>query len=240
MPPSLFDSPEEIERKTKTPDIEKSWLRVLRDEFQKPYFLNLKEFLVEEMNSGKKVYPLPAHIFRAFDLCPFKSVTVVILGQDPYHGPRQAHGLCFSVNKEIIIPPSLQNIYKEIHDDLGLPIPSHGNLEHWARQGVLLLNTTLTVRQSAPMSHAGKGWEQFTDRVIQEISDRLEGVVFLLWGRHAQNKGASIDRTKHHVLTAPHPSPFSAHSGFFGCKHFSRTNEILQKLKKDPIDWRVK
>jgi len=240
QPMSLFDTPEERQEKTADPKIEKSWLRVLGDEFQKPYFAELKKFLVDEIKSGKKVYPIPAQIFRAFDLCPFENVKVVILGQDPYHGPRQAHGLCFSVNKDVAIPPSLQNIYKEIHDDLGLSIPTHGNMEHWAEQGVLLLNTTLTVRQSVPMSHAGKGWEEFTDRVIKEISDRLTGVVFLLWGRHAQNKGQSIDRRKHFVLTAAHPSPFSAHSGFFGCRHFSKTNEILGKEGKKTIDWSVK
>ncbi|MCF7830532.1 uracil-DNA glycosylase [Candidatus Gracilibacteria bacterium] len=236
---SLFDSPQEIEKKPATPKIEASWLKVLQDEFQKPYFQELKEFLVQEIKSGKKIFPPPSQIFSAFDFCPFDNVKVVILGQDPYHGTGQAHGLCFSVNKQVPIPPSLQNIYKEIHDDLGLPIPSHGNLESWARQGVLLLNTTLTVQKSNPMSHAGKGWEEFTDRVIQEISDRKEGVVFLLWGRHAQTKGQNIDRNKHSVLTAPHPSPFSVHSGFFGCKHFSQTNEILKKLEKNPINWEI-
>ncbi len=223
--------------KSKEPNIEKSWLKILQDEFQKPYFQELKSFLVQEIKSGKQIFPPPSQIFSAFDFCPFDKIKVVILGQDPYHGTDQAHGLCFSVNKQVPIPPSLQNIYKEIHDDLGLPIPSHGNLESWAKQGVLLLNTTLTVQKSNPMSHAGKGWEEFTDRVIQEISDKKEGIIFLLWGRHAQTKGQNIDRNKHSVLTAPHPSPFSAHSGFFGCKHFSKTNELLRKLGKDPINW---
>ncbi len=225
--------------KSKEPNIEKSWLKNLQDEFQKPYFQELKEFLVKEIKSGKKVFPPPNQIFSAFDFCPFNKVKVVILGQDPYHGTDQAHGLCFSVNKQIAIPPSLKNIYKEIHDDLGFAIPSHGNLESWARQGILLLNNTLTVQKSNPMSHAGKGWEEFTDKVIQEISDKKEGVVFLLWGKHAQTKGQNIDRTKHSVLTAPHPSPFSAHSGFFGCQHFSKTNEILKKLGEKTIDWKI-
>jgi uracil-DNA glycosylase len=221
------------------PKIEESWKKVLSVEFQQPYFQELKGFLLAEKKAGKITFPPAAQIFHAFELCPFNDVKVVILGQDPYHGAGQAHGLCFSVNKDVRVPPSLQNMYKELHDDLKLPIPSHGNLEHWAEQGVLLLNTTLTVEAKSPTSHAGKGWETFTDQVIRKISEERNGVVFLLWGNFAKSKKDLIDTTKHTVLTAPHPSPFSAHSGFFGCKHFSKTNEILKKNGQDPIDWGI-
>lgn len=221
------------------PKIEASWKAVLEDEFQKPYFAELKQFLVNEIGAGKKIYPLPLQIFHAFEKCPFYQVKVVILGQDPYHGENQAHGLCFSVNKGVRLPPSLQNIYKELQHDLGINISTHGNLEQWAEQGVLLLNAVLSVRAGSPTSHANKGWEQFTDRVIKEISDRRAGVIFLLWGKYAQKKGEIIDRKKHFVLEAPHPSPYSAHSGFFGCKHFSKTNEILTSQGKEPIDWQI-
>lgn len=221
------------------PQIEQSWLEVLGDEFQKPYFSDLKQFLLDEINAKKVICPPPKQIFSAFDACPFQKVKVVIIGQDPYHGPNQAHGPCFSVNKNIPIPPSLKNISKEIHTDLGCNIPSHGNLEKWSKQGVFLLNAVLSVRAGAAASHTKKGWEQFTDRVIKEISDQKEGVVFLLWGRYAQQKGLVIDKTKHFVLEATHPSPLSAHNGFFGCKHFSTTNEILRSQGKKSIDWRI-
>ncbi|MCF7918025.1 uracil-DNA glycosylase [Candidatus Gracilibacteria bacterium] len=238
---SLFDTPSS---KTPTPSlvdpkIEESWRNALRSEFQKPYFGALKNFVSKEVKSGKKIYPAPKEIFRAFDLCPLDQVKVVILGQDPYHGSHQAHGLCFSVNREVPIPPSLQNIYKEIHDDLGLPIPSHGNLEAWARQGVLLLNAVLTVRAGQPTSHSGKGWEYFTDAVMKKISDEREGIVFLLWGNFAKSKRSLIDERKHFILTAAHPSPLSAYSGFMGCKHFSQTNDILKKQGKEPINWSI-
>lgn len=222
------------------PKIEASWKKVLEDEFQKPYFGELKQFLVSEIEAGKKIYPPPSLIFHAFEACPFDALKVVILGQDPYHGASQAHGLSFSVNKGVRVPPSLQNIYKEIEADLGLPIPSHGFLEKWVHQGVLLLNAVLSVRAGAPASHAKKGWELFTDRVIKEISDRKDGIVFLLWGKYAQQKGEIIDRSKHHVLVAAHPSPYSANNGFFGCRHFSKTNEILIAQQKQPVDWAIR
>lgn len=216
--------------------IEKSWQEVLKDEFEKEYFQTLVKFVKEEYKK-KKTYPPPASIFKAFDMCPFDKVEVVILGQDPYHGAGQANGLCFSVNQGVANPPSLENIFKEIHDDLGKPIPESGNLERWAKQGVLLLNATLTVIAGQAGSHQHKGWEQFTDAVIQTLSDKKENLVFLLWGRYAQEKGRVIDTMKHCVLTAAHPSPFSVFSGFFGCKHFSKTNDYLASVGKKPIDW---
>lgn len=216
--------------------ITESWKKMLACEFTKNYFRELADFVRAEYKT-KKIYPPPQRIFNAFELCPFDRVRVVILGQDPYHGPGQAHGLCFSVSGGIATPPSLQNIYKEIHTDLGLPIPKTGNLEHWARQGVLLLNATLTVVANTPLSHHKKGWEQFTDAVIQKLSDERENLVFLLWGRSAQEKGAVIDRAKHIVLTAPHPSPYSANYGFFGCGHFGRTNEYLESIGENKIEW---
>ncbi|MBI2121061.1 MAG: uracil-DNA glycosylase [Parcubacteria group bacterium] len=216
--------------------IEATWKKALADEFEKPYFSELTKFVRDEYKSAK-VYPPPKFIFRAFELCPFDKVRVVILGQDPYHGAGQAHGLCFSVPESVPVPPSLQNIYKEISADLGLPIPQNGNLEGWAEQGVLLLNATLTVRAGSPGSHQHKGWEEFTDAVIRALSEQKKHLVFLLWGRYAQNKGAHIDSKKHLVLTAAHPSPFSAYNGFFGCKHFSKTNEYLKAHGEKPIEW---
>lgn len=219
-----------------TVKIHQSWLNILNEEFEKEYFGNLVKFVKQEY-SGKTIYPEGKNIFRAFELCPFESVKVVILGQDPYHGAKQANGLCFSVNEGISLPPSLQNIYKEISSDLNIQMPHKGNLDNWARQGVLLLNATLTVRANQAGSHQNQGWEQFTDAVIKAISDQKEHIVFLLWGKYAQDKGKVIDRTKHHILTAAHPSPFSAHSGFFGCSHFSKTNEYLKSISEKPIDW---
>ncbi len=218
--------------------IDPSWKTALGDEFEKPYFSSLTESVrAAYLNGETPVYPPPKKIFNAFELCPFNSVKVVILGQDPYHGPRQAHGLCFSVEDTVPIPPSLQNIYKELRNDIGNPIPTTGNLEHWARQGVLLLNATLTVLDGQPSSHQGLGWEEFTDAVIKKVSDDKEHVVFLLWGKFAQNKGAHIDTSRHLVLAAAHPSPLSAHNGFFGCKHFSKTNEYLLAHGETPIVW---
>jgi len=216
--------------------LEASWKEQLKEEFDKPYFKSLAEFVRAEYAS-KTVYPPPACIFQALDLVPFDQVRVVILGQDPYHGSGQAHGLCFSVPEGVPMPPSLQNIFKEIHQDLGLPIPKSGNLKHWADQGVLLLNATLTVAAGAAGSHQKKGWEEFTDAIIRKLSDGREGLVFLLWGAYAQKKGAHIDRAKHLVLEAPHPSPLSAHNGFFGCRHFSKTNEYLLSRGQKPIEW---
>ena len=220
-----------------SPRIEASWLEALKDEFQKAYFLQLKGFLQEEKKQGHIIYPPGKQIFNAFDSTPFDKVKVVIIGQDPYHGPGQAHGLCFSVQMGVTPPPSLKNIYKELHADIGMAIPSHGNLEKWSGQGVLLLNALLTVRASSPGSHRGKGWETFTDAAIRKLNEEREGLVFLLWGRYAQQKGAIIDTGRHHVLKAAHPSPFSANNGFFGCKHFSQTNDILKKQGKEVIDW---
>lgn len=218
------------------PHLEDSWKQLLRNEFNEDYFLALKQFLVEE-KKRYKIFPPGSQIFSAFNHTPFDQVKVVILGQDPYHGPGQAHGLCFSVPDGIPKPPSLQNIFKEIHDDIGIPIPESGNLEKWARQGVLLLNATLTVRANQAGSHQGKGWERFTDAVIRTISENREGIVFLLWGNYAQAKEAIIDTSKHYTLTAPHPSPLSASRGFFGCRHFSKTNIILTNSGRQAIDW---
>jgi len=217
-------------------EIEESWKEALSAEFDKPYFLKLVEFVKAEKKQ-QVIYPPGPKIFSAFAHTPLSKVKVVILGQDPYHGAGQAHGLCFSVPDGIPFPPSLKNIFKELKDDLGIDKPGSGNLEGWADQGVLLLNTTLTVRRAAPASHAGKGWETFTDEVIRTISLRKEGVVFILWGNHARKKQALINTGKHVVLTAAHPSPLSAYAGFFGCKHFSKTNEILKKIGLEPINW---
>lgn len=217
--------------------MEKSWKTVLNDEFTLPYFETLRAHVREAYLGSTPVYPPPKLVFNAFELCPFDQVRVVILGQDPYHGAGQAHGLCFSVQDGVRTPPSLQNIYKEIKDDLGVEIPQSGNLERWARQGVLLLNATLTVEESRPASHQGIGWERFTVAVIKKLSDEKEHLVFLLWGKYAQDKGVIIDTSKHLVLKSPHPSPFSAHSGFFGCKHFSKTNMYLKKHAQAPIRW---
>lgn len=218
------------------PKIEPSWKNVLIDEFNKPYFVALKEFLVEEKKKYV-VYPAGANIFNAFACTPFNKVKVVIIGQDPYHGPGQAHGLSFSVPEGIQKPPSLVNIFKELQSDIGKPIPESGNLESWARQGVLLLNATLTVRANQAGSHQKHGWEQFTDSVIRTLSNQKSGLVFLLWGRFAQDKAALIDASKHHILKAAHPSPLSAYNGFFGCKHFSKTNEILLSQGETAIEW---
>lgn len=217
-------------------DIETSWQKALPEEFAKPYFKNLTS-TVKKAYLNEVIYPSPKNIFNAFSLCPFSKVKVVILGQDPYHGEKQAHGLAFSVPDGIKTPPSLKNIYKEIKNDLGKEIPESGNLERWAEQGVLLLNATLTVRAGEAGSHQGLGWENFTDTVIKTVSDQKEHVVFLLWGRYAQAKANLIDETKHLILTAPHPSPLSAHNGWFGCKHFSQTNAYLEKHDQKPIEW---
>jgi len=216
--------------------IHKSWKQVLQEEFDKPYFEELANFVRDEYKS-KKVFPPPKDIFKAFDLCPFDKVKVVILGQDPYHGDGQAHGLCFSVNKDVPMPPSLVNIYKEITSDVGGAMPSHGNLEHWAGQGVFLLNAILSVIAHQPASHQNKGWETFTDEVIRLISEKKEHVVFILWGAYAQSKEWMIDQNKHLVLKAPHPSPLAAHRGFFGCKHFSKANGFLKEKSLDEIKW---
>lgn len=213
-----------------------SWKNYLNEEFQKPYFEDLIRFVKEETTSNS-IFPQGKHIFNAFEKCPFQNVEVVILGQDPYHGPGQANGLAFSVNDGVKPPPSLVNIFKEIKNDLGKEIPKSGNLERWAEQGVLLLNATLTVRANTPGSHQKKGWEEFTDAAIKKISEEHSNLVFMLWGAYAQKKGIIIDGNKHLVLKAPHPSPFSAHSGFFGCKHFSKANEYLLKHGKKPIEW---
>ncbi len=220
------------------PKIDDSWKQILSEEFNKEYFLNLKSFLVEEKKQYT-IYPPGDNIFHAFNQTPFNDVKVVILGQDPYHGQGQAHGLCFSVPFGIKPPPSLVNIFKEIKSDLDLPFPNHGNLEYWAMQGVLLINATLTVRASQAGAHQGKGWEIFTDNVIKKLSSERENLIFMLWGRFAQNKAELIDSNKHIILKAPHPSPFSARTGFFGCKHFSKCNELLKETGRTEIDWRV-
>jgi uracil-DNA glycosylase len=216
--------------------ISESWKKVLEEEFTKTYFLDLVSFVKEEY-SKHVVYPPGPKIFSAFENCSLDDLKVVIIGQDPYHGEGQANGLCFSVSDGIGQPPSLKNIFKELHDDLEVPIPKSGNLERWAKQGVLLLNATLTVRANTAGSHQKKGWEEFTDAVISKISESKKGVVFLLWGAYAQKKGAIIDTQKHYVLQAAHPSPFAADKGFFGCKHFSKTNTFLSKQGVTPIDW---
>ena len=218
------------------PIIEEGWKSVLMDQFQSPYFRTLKEFLVEEKKKYT-LYPPGRHIFNAFQRTPFDRVKAVILGQDPYHGKGQAHGLCFSVPQGIPKPPSLVNIFKELHSDLGIPIPEHGNLEKWADQGVLLINATLTVRDSQAGSHQNRGWETFTNRVIEVVSQEKSGVVFLLWGRFAQAKESLIDSGKHLILKSAHPSPLSAYNGFFGCRHFSKTNDYLKKQEETGIDW---
>lgn len=216
--------------------IEESWKEKLADEFEKPYFKELTEFVRQEYKT-QVCYPPGKLIFNAFNLCPFDRVKVVIIGQDPYHGPGQAHGLCFSVNDGIPFPPSLQNIFKEIQADLGKDIPASGNLTRWAEQGVLLLNATLTVRAHQAASHQGHGWEEFTDAVIRKLSQERDHLVFILWGSYAQKKGAVIDRERHLVLTSAHPSPLSAYHGFFGNKHFSLANAYLEQYGKTPINW---
>jgi len=216
--------------------LESSWKKELASEFDKPYFKELTAFVRKEYIS-ENIYPLPKFIFRALDECPFDEVKVVILGQDPYHGLNQANGLCFSVNEGIHTPPSLHNIYKELSSDLGTSAPVSGDLSPWVKQGVLLLNATLTVRAGNAGSHQNKGWEEFTDAVIRALNDKREHLVFMLWGAYAQKKGAFIDRTKHLVLEAPHPSPFSADRGFFGCRHFSQANAYLKEYRVEPIVW---
>ena len=216
--------------------IEPSWKKVLADEFEKPYFSSLAQYLHDEKRAGKTIYPPGRLIFNAFNLTPFDKVKVVILGQDPYHGPGQAEGLSFSVPHGIATPPSLQNIYKEIENDLGVPVRKDGSLESWAKQGVFLLNAILTVRAAQPTSHSKIGWETFTDAVIKVISDNKTGVVFLLWGNYARSKKDLIDASKHYILEAAHPSPL-ARGAFFGCKHFSKTNEILINNGMEPINW---
>lgn len=216
--------------------IEETWKEVLLPEFSKDYFIKLTDFVRKEYQEAT-IYPPGKLIFNAFNLCPFNKVKVVIIGQDPYHGPGQAHGLCFSVNDGVPAPPSLVNIFKEINNDLGKPIPQSGNLTRWAEQGVLLLNATLTVRAHQAGSHQRKGWEEFTDAVIRKLAEEKEGLVFILWGAYAQKKGAFIDRNKYLVLTSVHPSPLSAHNGFFGNHHFSRANEYLVRNGKTAIDW---
>ncbi len=217
--------------------IDESWKKHLASEFEKPYFKDLTEFVKKEYQN-ESVYPPPKFIFRAFDLTPFEKVKVVILGQDPYHGPKQANGLCFAVDDGARLPPSLQNIFKEIESDLGKPlVHTSGDLTRLAEQGVLLLNATLTVRAHLPGSHQAKGWEQFTDAAIKALSDETEGLVFILWGNYAKQKGAHIDRSKHLVIESPHPSPFSAYNGFFGSKPFSKTNDYLIGRGEEPIDW---
>lgn len=233
-PPADATPPIEV-----NPKIEPSWLSRLGDEFKKPYFAELKRFLLEEKRAGFPVFPPGPLIFNAFNSTPFDDVKVVILGQDPYHGPGQAHGLCFSVQVGVRPPPSLNNIFKELQEDVGFTPPGHGSLERWAKQGVLMLNSCLTVRQYQPGSHHGRGWEQFTTTAIEKLATEREGLVFLLWGRPAQERGQFIDRTRHYILTAPHPSPFSADRGFFGCKHFSKANKYLEAMGKSPIDWQL-
>ena len=218
------------------PQIEVSWANILQEEFEAPYFQELKQFLKEEKNKYT-IYPPGNLIFNAFNNTPFNRVKVVILGQDPYHGPGQAHGLCFSVPDGIAHPPSLQNIFKEIQSDIGIPVSSKSDLTAWARQGVLLINAILTVRANEPASHQNKGWEKFTDAVIRNLSDKRKNLIFLLWGNYAQAKEALIDSNRHYILKPAHPSPLSANRGFFGCRHFSKTNEILAELGLNGIDW---
>lgn len=220
-------------------DLPDSWLQHLQAEFELPYMQKLSAFLRQEKSQGKTIFPAGSDIFAAFNATSFENVKVVILGQDPYHGDHQAHGLSFSVPEGIAIPPSLKNIYKEIASDLALAIPRHGYLMSWAQQGVLLLNSVLTVRRSQAASHQGKGWEQFTDKVIDVLNREHENIVFMLWGSYAQKKGAAIDKHKHCILTAPHPSPLSAHRGFLGCKHFSQANNYLISKQKAAIDWQI-
>ena len=215
----------------------RTWKTVLAEEKEKDYFNKILDFVKKERTAGKKIYPPQKDIFNALKLTPFENVKVVILGQDPYHGPNQAHGLCFSVQPGIATPPSLKNIYKELHEDIGFTIPNHGYLIDWTKQGVLLLNTSLTVEQGKATSHAHIGWQRFTDRVIESLNEHPESIVFLLWGSHAQSKAALIDARKHRILKAPHPSPLSAHRGFLGCRHFSKANEHLKKQARGPVDW---
>ena len=216
--------------------IAEDWKEILREEFSKPYFEELVSFVKQEYASGE-VFPAGRNIFRAFDKCPFDKLKVVIIGQDPYHGDGQANGLCFSVNEGVPFPPSLKNIFKEVSDDIGVPVPRSGELDRWAEQGVLMLNAVLTVRAHNAASHAGHGWERFTDAVVKAIAERKQGVVYMLWGSYAQRKGAIADPKQNLILHAVHPSPLSAYRGFFGCKHFSQANNYLISIGKDPIEW---
>ncbi len=221
-------------------DLETSWLKVLEEEFEKEYMLKLKQFLKQEKAEGRVIYPKSNEIFNAFNKTPFDKVKVVIIGQDPYHGEHQAHGLSFSVQKGIAIPRSLNNIYKELLTDItGFTLPKHGNLEEWAAQGVLLLNATLTVRAGEAASHQKRGWEQFTDVVIKKLSDQRKGIVFILWGNYAQSKAVLIDQSKHHILKSVHPSPLSVERGFYGSKPFSKANMLLEKEGNAPVDWQI-
>lgn len=222
---------------TSTIKLDESWRTPLSQEFQQPYMQGLKQFLESEKAQGKRIFPKGSEYFRALDLTPLDAVKAVILGQDPYHGEGQAHGLCFSVRPGVRTPPSLVNIYKELKTDLGIDPPRHGFLEHWARQGVLLLNSVLTVEMGRAASHQKQGWEQFTDAVVRLVNQKDEPVVFLLWGAHAQRKAAFVDQSKHLVLKAAHPSPLSAHNGFLGCRHFSRANAFLEAKGRGAIDW---
>ena len=219
--------------------LEESWKLALSGEFASSYMQHLREFLVEEKAQGKHIFPLGSEYFRAMDLTPLDEVRVVILGQDPYHGAGQAHGLCFSVRPGVRIPPSLVNIYKEMREDLGIPPARHGFLEHWAKQGVLLLNSVLTVEEGRAAAHQGKGWERFTDAAIRAVNEQPHPVVFMLWGAYAQKKAAFVDTKRHLVLKAAHPSPLSAHNGFFGCRHFSKANAFLEAHGRKPIDWQL-
>jgi uracil-DNA glycosylase len=216
-----------------------TWAEILASEREAPYFKSILEFVEKERKSGKIIFPANGDIFNAIKFTPFDQIKVVVIGQDPYHGPGQAHGLSFSVRPGVAPPPSLVNIFKELREDLGIPIPNSGCLEPWAKQGVLLLNAVLTVESGKPQSHADIGWEKFTDAVVSSINAHLLGIVFLLWGSPAQKKGATISRERHHVLRAPHPSPLSAHRGFMGCKHFSQANALLEQQGKTPIDWQI-
>lgn len=219
--------------------IEPSWKQALKKEFEQPYFQQITHHIKTEKSQGKIIYPPGAYIFNAFNLTPVNKIKVVIIGQDPYHGPGQAHGLCFSVKKGTPPPPSLINIFKELQEDTGMDIPQHGDLSHWAEQGVFLLNASLSVRAGEPMSHSKIGWAKFTDEVIKKISEVQDHVVFMLWGKFAQEKAYLVDTSKHLVLKAAHPSPLSAHAGFFGCKHFSKANTWLMSKGIDPIDWNL-
>jgi len=234
-----MDTAEMVESTKMSTVLESGWQKQLASEFTEPYMLHLKEFLQTSKNSKKIIYPKSQDVFQAFNLTPFEDTKVVILGQDPYHGPNQAIGLCFAVAPGIKVPPSLQNIYKELKADVNIPIVQHGNLIPWAKQGVFLLNSVLTVEAGKPASHQGKGWEQFTNTVIQRLNAQDRPLVFLLWGAYAQKKGALVDANKHLVLQAAHPSPFAAARGFFGCRHFSKTNEFLIRTGQTPIDWHL-
>jgi len=224
---------------TRSIQLDESWKAVLQSEFEQDYMRQLREFLLAEKQAGQTIYPPGPEIFAALDATPFDQTRVVIIGQDPYHGPNQAQGLCFSVRQGVAVPPSLQNIYKEMASDLDVPIPAHGDLRAWARQGVLLLNAVLTVRAGQANSHQGKGWEAFTDRVIASLNEQRQNLVFILWGSYAQKKGSMIDRDRHFVIRSPHPSPLSAHRGFFGSQPFSRCNQYLRQTGQQEINWAI-